>query len=208
MVVRVTGKTPGVGHDIIQFLNTVADHFQVAIVVTSGYRDSNAQAQAMFNNWLKLERGKVYKKATLPDDDRKTLDRFYDLAHDVKGMLTERQGAKHGFLALATKTVGTRTKHASGRAVDVARAGISPTVHAAITWRMKEVHEGKRHDIHHFESVHIIPAVSEADRKHWPHDMPHGPQPVTHLHRPTPLHHHHHSRHLHVLLHNDLPCVC
>ena len=58
----VQGKTHGVGQDIINYLKTIGQYFGITIAVTSGYRDINGQARAMFDNWLKLQRGNVYKK--------------------------------------------------------------------------------------------------------------------------------------------------
>ena len=129
-------------------------------MVTSGYRTSLDQALAMYEFWLKLERGNVYKKSTLPERDRKSLDAFFITATDPKKSLDEKSKARRSFINLAVKTVGTKSAHCKGRAVDVARAALSPESHKAILTHMREVKEGKRTDICHFESLATIPKVT------------------------------------------------
>ena len=83
------GNLKGVGADIVGFLTDVATHFNLTIVVTSGYRDAAAQAAAMLGNWKKLKRGMVYAKATLPEEDRKKLDQYYvDAVENPKRLQT------------------------------------------------------------------------------------------------------------------------
>ena len=204
MTAGVVGKTAGVGQDIIDFLNVVAKHFQVTISVTSGYRDSNAQARAMFDNWLKLARGNVYKKSTLPEKDRKSLDDFFNTAHDAKQADTARAAAKKNFLELAAKTVGNRSAHSKRRAVDVARSSLSHPAHAAILWKMKEVREGNRNDICHFESLHIIPRVTDSDLTAYQKRRQATPGSTLHhtQHAPKP------QQHVHLHATGDYVCVC
>lgn len=159
-------STSGVGSDIVNYLTAVAEHFNVNIVVTSGYRDAAAQASAMFNNWIKLDRGAIYATATLPAADRKTLDEHYDKAKDTKATAADRATAKADFLKLAADVVGTKSKHSSGRALDVAKASVSDKVYTAIARRMTEIDEN-RSDIYHFQSDGAVPAVSEADKTAW-----------------------------------------
>jgi len=159
-------STTGVGNDIVNYLTAVAEHFNVDIVVTSGYRDAAAQAKAMFDNWIKLKRGAVYAVATLPVADRTTLDGHYDKAKDTKATAAERDTAKADFLKLASDVVGTKSKHSSGRALDVAKASVSTKVYNAITRRLTEVDEN-RDDIYHFQSDGAVPTVGEADRTAW-----------------------------------------
>ena len=202
---RVHGKTHGVGADIIKFLDTVAHHFHITIVVTSGYRDSAAQARAMFDNWLHLGRGTVYKKSTLPELQRKALDKHYVDAHDAKKLAAARAAEKGSFLKLAMTTVGTKSAHCKGRAVDVATATLPAAAHGVIIKRMTEIQEGNRHDIYHFESRNPVPAVTEAELRTW----------ITPDLRPQPAHSHHHvlvAKHAHAHAQHtgpaELPCIC
>jgi hypothetical protein len=161
------GNLKGVGADIVGFLTDVATHFNLTIVVTSGYRDAAAQAAAMLGNWKKLKRGMVYAKATLPEEDRKQLDRYYiDALENPNASEVDRKAARAAFLALAADKVGSKGKHTMGRAVDVAQASVPIHAYRVITRRMKEVKEG-RNDIYHFESVPVIPKATPAEMKAW-----------------------------------------
>lgn len=159
-------STTGVGSDIVAYLKAVAEHFNVTLVVTSGFRDAAAQGRAMFDNWIKLQRGLVYAQATLPSDDRKALDDFYNAAHDAKATAQARAQAQSDFLGRACAVVGTKSRHAQGRAVDVAQSSVTQAVYRALTRKMTEVREG-RDDIYHFESVGAVAPVDDADRAAW-----------------------------------------
>lgn len=161
------GNTQGVGRDIVDYLTEVATHFDLTIVVTSGYRDASRQAKAMFDNWIHLKRGAVYAKAALPEADRERLDRYYRTAlEDANANGAERSAAQAAFMKLAGERVGTRSMHTRGRAVDVTQASVPAAAYRAITRRMKEVREG-RDDIYHFESAARIPKPGAADRRAW-----------------------------------------
>src|SRR5437588_742215 len=112
-------STIGVGQDIVKYLDEVARYFGVTIRVTSGYRSPDGQAQAMFDNWVKLDHGKVYKTSTLPPADRSTLDNFWAAAHSQQSSTQEQAKAKADFLKLAKDKVGSKSMHSRGRAVDV-----------------------------------------------------------------------------------------
>jgi hypothetical protein len=163
------GKTDKVGQDILDYLTAVAKHYDLTIIVTSGFRDPAGQGQAMFDNWIKLERGGVYHKKALPEADRKTLDGFYKTAkEDQKADETAKKEAEAKFIKLAGDKVGSKSRHSRGRAVDVTTASVPRTAYAAITKRMIEVKEGKRKDIYHFESAKVLAPVTEAEKKLWP----------------------------------------
>ncbi|MEO8751095.1 MAG: hypothetical protein ABI624_00290 [Casimicrobiaceae bacterium] len=167
MAAGVTGKIKGVGNDIVEYMTEVAVHFDLTIVVTSGYRDAAGQAKAMFDNWIKLKRGVVYSKKALPEEDRKKLDAHYDIVKGTKADAKSRLASEAAFLKLAAEKVGTKSRHSHGRAVDVTKASVPANAYAAITRRMQEIREGGRNDIYHFESLGIIPKVTDADRKIW-----------------------------------------
>ncbi|MBJ7309723.1 hypothetical protein ACFOLJ_11000 [Rugamonas sp. CCM 8940] len=161
------GNTQGVGRDIVDYLTAVATHFTLTINVTSGYRGASDQAQAMLKYWLKLKRGKVYGKKDLPEVERKKLDAYFKTCKaDPKAKLTERQEARRSFLKLAGEQLGNKSRHCSGRAVDVTQASVPAAAYRAITLKLKEVREG-RGDIYHFESVATVPSVSADDKKSW-----------------------------------------
>ena len=175
------GNLKGVGADIVDFLTSVATHFNLTIVVTSGYRDASAQASAMLGNWKKLKRGMVYAKAALPEEDRKKLDQYFaDVFENAKASDRERKAARAAFLALAADKVGKKGKHTMGRAIDVTQASVPIHAYRVIVQRMKEVKEG-RNDIYHFESVPIIPKISPAEMKSW------GRATLGALPRPSPV---------------------
>jgi len=165
---KLVGRsTKGVGGDIVRYLTEVCKHFNVNIWVTSGYRSPRGQAQAMFNNWIRLRRGRVYSRRTLPEADRKKLDEHYRLARETRdATASERRTSRKAFLDLAEKKVGRKSRHSTGRAVDVAQAGMTPKVYKAITLYLREVPEGRK-DIYHFESRTRVPAVTDAIRAKW-----------------------------------------
>ena len=160
-------STDGVGSDIVNYLQEVARFFGITIYVTSGYRSADGQALAMYDNWEKMDHGQVYKKTTLPEDDRTTLDQYWTTAHDPTEGAPQKLKAKSDFLELAKARAGSKTLHAHGRAIDVRRGDIDRTVYAAITLQLHEVKEGKRTDIYHFESSKIVPAVNDAEKAKW-----------------------------------------
>src|SRR5262245_61989022 len=141
----VTGKTSGVGSDIIDYLDEVGKKYNITINVTSGKRSPDEQGEAMFNNWIKLKRGDVYSSSTLSESDKKSLDGYYVTAMESdQASDTEKKKAEADFKKLATEKVGKKTKHATGRAVDVAASSISDKVYTAITMALDEVPEGGR----------------------------------------------------------------
>jgi hypothetical protein len=175
-------STAGVGKDIVEYLDAVAQFFGITIVVTSGFRSPDGQAHAMFNNWVKLEHGHVYKTSTLPEADRVKLDEFYTTAHKHKAGTKEHEHAKAEFLKLAKDKVGTKSLHTRGRAIDVSRTGIDAGVHRAITLHLQDVKEGKRHDIYHFQSEHPVPPVDEAIKAKWK-SIKNGAAAMPHFHK-------------------------
>ena len=213
-------STVGVGNDIVQYLEGVARHFGVTIRVTSGYRSPDRQAQAMFDNWAKLEHGKVYRASTLPPADRATLDNYWATAHNHQASAQERAQARDDFLALAKDRVGSRSMHTRGRAVDVSRDQINSQVYQAITLRLREVKEGNRTDIYHFESADTVPPVDGTTKAQWqagksnssgtsPGDAHQGHTPRRRRHRGHRNHGHaHHGQAQHGHLHPGQPGCC
>lgn len=164
----LVGKsTAGVDSDIVDYLTEVAKYFNISITVTSGYRSPDGQANAMFNNWVNLKHGGVYKKSTLPEEDRETLDEYWETAHDKATPAEDKKKAKADFLALAKERVGSKSMHTQGRALDVAQANITHAAYQAITMRLKEVKEGKRTDIYHFESAGAVDAADDTTKEQW-----------------------------------------
>src|SRR4029079_18775187 len=94
-------STAGVGQDVVNYLEAVAQYFGITIRVTSGYRSADGQAKAMFDNWVKLEHGKVYSTATLPAADRSTLDSYWTAAQSPQSTAPQKAKAKADFLTLA-----------------------------------------------------------------------------------------------------------
>lgn len=160
-------STQGVGRDIVDYLRAAAEFFGVDVRVTSGYRDADAQAQAMFDNWDKMKHGRVYKTSILSETDRARLDEFWAAARNSKSTAQAQTEAETEFLKLARAKVGMRSMHSRGRAVDVSRAHIDQRVYRAVTMHLHEVQEGDRTDIYHFESAVVVPTVDEALRSAW-----------------------------------------
>lgn len=161
------GNTDGVGDDIVQFLGAIATFFNATLVITSGFRTPSQQAAAMYKNWLKLQRGAVYSKKTLPEAARRKLDNLYRTSKDGKASPPARQRARTAFLKLAIEQVGGKSMHSKGRAVDMTQASVPSAVFKAVTTRMTRVPEGNRRDIYHFECLAVIPAVTDVDRQAW-----------------------------------------
>src|SRR5262249_42526682 len=133
-----------------------------------GKRSPEEQGIAMFDNWIKLKRGNVYSAATLTGDDKKTLDGYYKTAmEDPKALDEDKKKAETDFKKLVIDKVGKKSKHATGRAVDVVYSIVSDKVYKAITVEMDEVDEG-RTDIYHFESVSKVLAATDDIKKKWP----------------------------------------
>lgn len=161
----VQGKINGLGQDIVDFLDEVGEYFSVHIKVTSGLRDADAQANAMYDNWIKLERGKVYATVSLPAKNREAMNNYYKVAEETpSATVPAKQAAKEKFLELGRLV---KSRHSGGRAADIWLASINPAAHRAILTRMKEVKEGTRKDIIHVESTSIIPAVDDRLRTKW-----------------------------------------
>jgi uncharacterized protein YcbK (DUF882 family) len=180
-------STHGVGHDLVKYLAEVAHFFGITIRVTSGYRSPDSQAEAMFNNWVHLDHGKVYKVTTLPAEDRIKLDQYWTTAHSPTANAQQKAKAKADFLELAKAKVGSKSMHTRGRAIDVSREHIDQKVYRAITMHLHDVREGKRTDIYHFESLHTVPPVDQATKAKWQaikngthhtHPPPHPPHAV------------------------------
>jgi len=165
LLAGVSGKIDGVGPDIVAYLRAVGEFFDIHIVVTSGKRDADAQANAMYDNWLKLERGAVYATAALSLKNRQAMDNYYKIAEE-SDTATDADAAlaKKKFLEIG-RTV--RSRHSSGRATDILLNSLTPQARQAILMRMKEVKEGKRKDIIHVESLTQIPAVDAALEARW-----------------------------------------
>lgn len=161
------GNTDGVGKDIVQFLDAIAKYFNATLVITSGFRSPSQQAAAMYKNWIKLQRGAVYNKQTLPETERRRLDTLYRASKDGKASPPARQRARTSFLKRAIEQVGDKSMHSKGRAVDMTQASVPAVVFRAITTRMARVPEGNRNDIYHFESSVPIPEVTDGDRQAW-----------------------------------------
>jgi hypothetical protein len=170
---RVTGKTKGVGKDIIEFLVRVAVAENLNIVVTSGFRDAKTQAKAMFDNWEKLERGRVYASHVLPPPDRQESDLLYSRAKSAKSDL-DSQRAKQKFLSLAERVVGTKSAHSQGRAVDILRSSLNASAVSRILSRMEERPEGRRTDIRHFQSRGPVSVSSSLPVREHPNTTPQG----------------------------------
>jgi uncharacterized protein YcbK (DUF882 family) len=163
----VAGATANVGQDITDYLQAVGEYFDVTLQVTSGYRSGDEQASAMFNNWINLQRGRVYKKTTLPETDRQSLDDYYKTAKETsQAKEAEIAEAKKKFLDLAKDRVGSKSNHTKGRAVDIAQSSVTAKAYSAISMGLSEVDEG-RDDIYHFESVDPVKKVDDAMKKRW-----------------------------------------
>jgi len=166
----ISGKTAGVGKDIIDFLDAVAKHFGCNFVVTSGLRSSDGQARAMYENWTKMHRGvkpdgcNVYSKSVLSEANRKKLDEYYRKANEDKTATgADKKKAEKDFLDLASMV---KSAHEKGRAVDIPKSSIPKAAYSAIVKRMTEKTEG-RNDIYHFQADSTIAAVTDKDQADW-----------------------------------------
>jgi len=134
----VSGKTTGVDAKLLAVLEKVAKKHKIGIYVTSGKRTADQQASAMWNNWVKLKRGDVYKASVLSAETKKKLDGHFN------------QAKKKEFLNLVKDKFGCKSRHCTGKAVDIRKSGITDAAYKDILKELKEVDE-KRKDIYHFE---------------------------------------------------------
>ena len=173
MLVYASGvSSAGVGEDIIQYLEELSNFFTTKLIITSGYRSPARQAAAMFDNWLKLDRGKVYSRFSLSPQNRARLDELWNLVHaepgsgDAGEMIEaerRRLAAKDEFMAIASTVPSL---HGKGRAVDMSRIGIDSAILKAILLLMEEKKEGNRRDIHHFQADRTL-RVDASVRADW-----------------------------------------
>jgi hypothetical protein len=164
LLAGVTGKIDGVGLDIVAYLKAVGEFFGVNILVTSGKRDADTQAQAMFDNWIKLKRGAVYSTLALSLKNRQSMDAYYKIAVESDKSEADKDIAKRKFMEIG-RTV--RSRHMGGRAVDILLSSITKEVQRALLMRLKEVKEGNRTDIIHVESTSPVPAVDAKMEARW-----------------------------------------
>jgi hypothetical protein len=156
----------GIGQDIIQFLDEVGKFFGDTIVITSGYRDPYRSANAVYNNWINLREG-VYSASALPPANKEKLDNWYRIARQLPNVDSSTKAqAKQDFLDLVANTIGQRTKHLTGRAVDIRKTSVSPYSYRAITMFMTDIPERKNPG-YHFQSDEIIPPVTEETKSIW-----------------------------------------
>jgi hypothetical protein len=163
----VTGKTSDVNQDIVGYVRAVGEYYGVNIEVTSGYRDPTEQANAMYSNWLALDRGKVYSQENLPTATRKEMDAAYKVAKETpEATATEKTDAEKKFLELGKAVPGYHTRH---RALDIRRTSLPEKAKQALDIALKQVDEPKNPSIWHYQKEEgtILP-VTEATKEKWP----------------------------------------
>lgn len=160
----------GVGQDILDYVEAVAEFFGDTIVVTSGYRDSERQARAMFDNWTRrLRRGQIYRSSALSPADRETLDQYYRIARETPSATSaEKAAARQSFLDLASST---QSLHGSGRAIDIDQSSLSPGARQALLLYFRQLEEN---GVLHFESMDQVPAITDEIREQWKEFLPEG----------------------------------
>jgi len=164
----VTGKTDGVAKDIIDYLTEIAKFYATEIKIHSGKRTPSESANAVFNNWTNnLNRGQIYVVDTLPPDKRSELDNCYKTAkEDPKAKTSEKKKAEEDFLKTAAETIGMKTLHYKGRAVDILKSNLTnDKMREAI--KKAPMSELLEPGCYHYQSPSAIGAVTEDKKKQW-----------------------------------------
>lgn len=163
----VSGDITGVNKDIIDYVRAVGVYYGANIVVTSGYRDPERQAQAMFGNWLKLNRGEVYKEDHLPAETRKKMNGAYKIAEELpKATDSEKAEAKNKFIELGKTIPGY---HTQGRAIDISRGSLPEKAKQALDKELKQVQENDNISIWHYQKEEgAVSTVTEDTKSKWP----------------------------------------
>jgi hypothetical protein len=163
----VSGDITGVNKDIIDYVRAVGVYYGANIVVTSGYRDPERQAQAMFGNWLKLNRGEVYKEDHLPVETRKKMNDAYKIAEESpKATDSEKAEAKNKFIELGKTIPGY---HTQGRAIDISRGSLPENAKQALDKELKQVQENDNISIWHYQKEDgAVSTVTEDTKSKWP----------------------------------------
>jgi hypothetical protein len=169
---KVSGATSGVGSDIIEFLEAVADHYGKVINVTSGLRDKKKQADVMWRYWTKtLDRGMIYSALKSNSKLRKQLDDWWNTAHDKKGgSSSDVETAEKEFKQAIEKIADSLSLHLAGRAVDVSTS-VDKNVFTVLKDNMHFVHEKNTEGettCYHFDSKTKLPRVTDAMKAKWP----------------------------------------
>jgi len=163
----VTGNTSDVNQDIVDYVRAVGEYYGINIVVTSGYRDPTHQANVMFNSWIKLNRGEVYKEDHLPSVTKRKMNVAYKIAVETpKATAAEKAEARAKFIELGKAVPGYHTQH---RALDIARKGLPDKAKQALDMELKQVKESNNDSIWHYQKEEgTIHPVTEATKAKWP----------------------------------------
>ncbi len=159
---KVTGPINGVGNDIRDFLQAVADHYGKEIKVTSGLRDKKKQAEVMWTYWTKtLKHGTIYKVLKANPKLQQQLDEWWS-----KGDSSSEKEFKREI----EKIAGSLSLHLSGRAVDVATT-VDKNIFAVLDANMHFINEKNTEGqttCYHFDSAGSMPAVNDSMKAKWP----------------------------------------
>lgn len=151
---QVSGKTQGVDKKIINVLNEASAHYGKPIVVTSGLRTPQKQAEVMWDNWTgNLKRGALYTKIKGNKELHKKLNDAYD------------SGDRKAFIDLIKPDAKSFSRHVAGMAVDI-KKNTDGKVVAAIATVLHKITEGT---CYHFDDKgRTVPAtISENIKSKW-----------------------------------------
>jgi len=169
---KVTGKTAGVIPGLIKYLEAVSAHYGKEIVVTSGKRSPEHQAEVMWKNWPKhLKRGKIYQYLVANPKVREALDGYYNTGHSATSSATEKVKAKQDFSAKIVSIAYALSRHLIGEAVDIS-LGTDKRILGAIGVGFTHVEEEYQGAImcHHFDTRKFgkAPEVTQTIKDKWP----------------------------------------
>jgi hypothetical protein len=162
---KVSGQTNGVGQDILDFLEAVANYYGKEIKILSGLRDKKKQADVMYRYWTKtLNRGQIYTVLKSNSKLRKQLDDLWTKGQDGDS------DAEQSFKSEIEKIAGSLSLHLTGRAVDVP-TNLDKKVVTVLKSQMHFIDEKNREGqttCYHFDSKANLPAVSDSMKSKWP----------------------------------------
>ena len=169
---KVSGPTAGVGKDIVDFLQAVADHYGKEIKVTSGLRDKKKQADVMWRYWTKtLNRGQIYKALKSNTKLRTQLDEWWKKGNeDRNASSSEKSEAEKNFKREIEKIADSLSLHLAGRAVDVSTSvdkKIKTVLESNMHFVLEKNTEGQT-TCFHFDSKSKLPQVTDAMKSKWP----------------------------------------
>ena len=152
--------TSGVNKRLLYLVQEVSTHFEKDVLLTDGFRTPERMATTLWNNWVSLDRGKIYGVFKRDETLRKKFDGYFnnkDRATFIKEATT-----------LAKNNKGM-SWHMKGEAVDVRRSTLTSAMIKTLLLYLKSYNAGKSNSFVHFDTggKSLKSAYSEVERAKW-----------------------------------------